>query len=129
MFENNKELINYFNNLSEKYSLIDESIESCKKIIFGGEIDINEYLSLKNVDKENFTLDDIIISFYSQSLIFKNKTYEDLGLNEIFPLIETRIKLFTTKNLISDDYLLEIGYYRLLSEMNGECFDDFFVLE
>ena len=110
-----KEILSFLVNISNKNNLINLAIRNCRKI--NDEIPIEEYLSYDFIYKNKFTKNDIIISFLSQSLIFNPFLFKDNLL------IETKLKLFTNKTLTN--YTSEVGYYRLLSNLNGETYDDF----
>ena len=123
-----KNIINYLLNLSETQNLINQAIKNCKKIIFSDEVDIQEYYDCKVVDKKRFTKNDIIIEFYSQSLYFNHSSYD----NSVEPVVffDTRLIMLTNKTIMdSNDKFHEIGYYRLLTKLNGELHNYFFVLE
>lgn len=113
------EITDALNEFSEKHDLIKKTFECCNKSIdncIKDELEIG-IEPLGGVIREN-----IRIKFHSQFLINSSEW-------RYVPCIKTRLHLFDCKGLEQFDDTDYIGYYEYDVDENGNCFDDWFVLE
>jgi hypothetical protein len=101
---NEETVVDYLLNLTSRHQLVERAIEHCD-IWFnneGGQID--GWIS-QDLDKK----------FFSHKLVFKRSDWD-------LVYIDTHINLVASNNQI-------VGSYRLITTLDGEADDDYFVLE
>ncbi|MBL7817080.1 MAG: hypothetical protein JNL70_18805 [Saprospiraceae bacterium] len=101
---------------SEKYKLKQEAIDSCMKAMEHCIADDSDGLG-------GFSIDEIRLEFMQHDLIFEHYLY-----NIIF--VKTKIGLYQNKE--NPDYvkrLKPIGYYELDTNMEGDSFDDWLIID
>ena len=97
-----KDIIEALQKIADQVQLEKKAYKSCK-----------EWLNADECDLPKAWIENIKITFSSHKLCFKHKI---LG----YPFIDTRLDIFFEGDTI--------GYYRLISLLDGEPDDDYFVI-
>ncbi len=113
------EITDVLNAFSEKHDLIKKTFEGCNKSI---DTCIKEELEIGLEPLGGVLRENIRIKFHSQFLV------NDREWRHV-PCVKTRLSLYDCKGFEEFDDTDYIGFYEYDVDENGECFDDWFVLE